>query len=72
MDQFARDVEQGLSAQPKFLSSKYFYDKAGDKLFQQIMELEEYYLTRCEFEILNRYKDSLLNYFAIACPYSYL
>jgi len=50
---------------PKFLSSKYFYDKRGDKLFQEIMELEEYYLTRSEFEILNRYKDQFLNYFAI-------
>lgn len=65
MDQFAREVEQGLSAQPKYLSSKYFYDKTGDKLFQEIMKLEEYYLTRSEFEILNRYKEELLDYFAI-------
>ena len=65
MNQFAIDVGEGLSSNPKFLSSKYFYDKAGDKLFQEIMELKEYYLTRSEFEILDRYKDRLLEYFAI-------
>jgi dimethylhistidine N-methyltransferase len=65
MNQFVIDVEEGLSSNPKFLSSKYFYDERGDKLFQEIMELEEYYLTRSEFEILNKYKDQLLEYFAI-------
>ena len=48
---FAEDVRQGLSAEPKFLSSKYFYDDEGSRLFRQIMELPEYYLTRAEFEI---------------------
>jgi dimethylhistidine N-methyltransferase len=48
---FAADVLTGLSAEPKFLSSKYFYDDEGSRLFQQIMELPEYYLTRAEFEI---------------------
>jgi len=50
---FAEDVRHGLSATPKFLSSKYFYDDEGSRLFQEIMELPEYYLTRAEFEILN-------------------
>ena len=49
---FARDVEEGLSRAPKSLPSRYFYDEAGSRLFQQITELPEYYLTRCEFEIL--------------------
>ncbi|MDQ6785750.1 MAG: L-histidine N(alpha)-methyltransferase [Acidobacteriota bacterium] len=48
---FAADVLKGLSAAPKFLSSKYFYDDEGSRLFRQIMELPEYYLTRAEFEI---------------------
>lgn len=48
---FAADVSKGLSAKPKFLSSKYFYDDAGSRLFQQIMDLPEYYLTRAEFDI---------------------
>ena len=48
---FAEDILYGLSATPKFLSSKYFYDDEGSRLFQQIMDLPEYYLTRAEFEI---------------------
>ena len=50
---FADDVLRGLSASPKFLSSKYFYDDEGSRLFQQIMDLPEYYLTRAEFEIFS-------------------
>ncbi len=49
----ADDVLRGLSATPKFLSSKYFYDDEGSRLFQQIMNLPEYYLTRSEFEIFS-------------------
>jgi L-histidine Nalpha-methyltransferase len=50
---FAGDVRRGLSAAPKFLSSKYFYDDEGSRLFQEIMKLPEYYLTRAEFEIFS-------------------
>ena len=49
--QFYNDVLRGLSASPKYLSSKYFYDARGDRLFQEIMQLPEYYLTRAEQEI---------------------
>lgn len=49
--EFAKDVLKGLSAEPKFLSSKYFYDKRGDELFRQIMDMPEYYLTDAENEI---------------------
>lgn len=58
--EFARDVMEGLSSEPKQLSSKYFYDEIGDKLFQQIMRMPEYYLTDCEFEILDTQKDEIL------------
>lgn len=61
--QFAQDVQQGLSSSPKQLSSKYFYDKEGDKLFQAIMKMPEYYLTRAEFEILEMNKEPLLKLF---------
>jgi uncharacterized SAM-dependent methyltransferase len=54
---FALDVLNGLSETPKRLSSKYFYDDRGSELFQKIMNLPEYYLTRCEFEILDSQKD---------------
>jgi len=50
---FADDVLRGLSAAPKFLSSKYFYDDEGSRLFQEIMKLPEYYLTRAEFDIFS-------------------
>lgn len=49
---FAEDTYKGLSSYPKFLYSKYIYDEKGDKLFQKIMDMPEYYLTSCEFDIL--------------------
>jgi L-histidine N-alpha-methyltransferase len=61
--QFAMDVKEGLSASPKRLSSKYFYDEEGDRIFQAIMEMPEYYLTRSEFEILEMNKKLLLELF---------
>jgi L-histidine N-alpha-methyltransferase len=48
----ASDVHDGLSAQPKELAPKYFYDERGSQLFEQITELEEYYPTRAERSIL--------------------
>ncbi|MGE0815766.1 MAG: L-histidine N(alpha)-methyltransferase [Vicinamibacterales bacterium] len=48
----AAHVAEGLSAPQKFLSSRYFYDDEGSRLFQQIMALPEYYLTRVEHDIL--------------------
>ena len=50
---FAEEVEEGLSAKQKFISSKYHYDDNGSRIFQEIMAMPEYYLTDCEFEILN-------------------
>lgn len=57
---FGQDVKIGLSAFPKFLSSKYFYNAEGSRIFQQIMELEEYYVTNCEYEILQMQKENIL------------
>src|SRR5256885_628892 len=51
LSHFAQDVLAGFSARPKYLSSKYFYDDEGTRLFQEIMKLPEYYLTGCETEI---------------------
>jgi dimethylhistidine N-methyltransferase len=48
---FYFDVVQGLTETPRWLPSKYFYDKKGDSLFQEIMMSPDYYLTRCEMEI---------------------
>jgi uncharacterized SAM-dependent methyltransferase len=49
---FARDVIDGLTARPKRLSPKYFYDETGSRLFEEITALPEYYPTRCELAIL--------------------
>jgi L-histidine N-alpha-methyltransferase len=48
----ARDVRDGLLAQPKELAPKYFYDERGSQLFEQITDLDEYYPTRAERAIL--------------------
>lgn len=48
----AADVYEGLTAKPKWLSPKLFYDADGSALFEQITELPEYYLTRTERSIL--------------------
>jgi L-histidine Nalpha-methyltransferase len=56
---FARDVLRGLSRQPKRLSSAWFYDERGSRLFEQITRLDEYYLTGCEREILTTHAPDL-------------
>ena len=57
---FLQDVLKGLSSSPKYLDSKYFYDHAGDKIFQQIMHSPEYYPTNCELEILSEQTAAIL------------
>ena len=49
---FTEEVAEGLSANPKFLSSKYHYDDEGSRIFQEIMVMPEYYLTDCEMDIM--------------------
>ncbi len=61
---FADDVQRGLSASPKFLSSKYFYDDEGSRLFQEIMKLPEYYLTRAETEIFSLQTEEIFQAFS--------
>lgn len=63
MENFFKDVQDGLNAAPKYLHSKYFYDKKGDELFQQIMGSEDYYLTRCELEIFQQQSGILADFF---------
>lgn len=63
---FADDIRRGLSAAPKFLSSKYFYDDEGSRLFQEIMKLPEYYLTQAEFEIFSTQTGEIFRAFTTA------
>src|SRR5687768_12579264 len=55
----AEDVRKGLSHYPKRFLPKYFYDELGSQLFEAICLLPEYYLTRAENEILQRYSDEI-------------
>ncbi len=56
----ARDVRAGLSAWPKELAPKYFYDERGSELFEAITELEEYYPTRAERSILSERAEDIV------------
>ena len=60
---FAQEVRMGLTDYPKHLSSKYFYDEVGDRLFQDIMDMPEYYLTDCELDIFKLHKEEITRFF---------
>lgn len=49
------EVLEGLSQNQKTLPCKLFYDERGSRLFERITELDEYYLTRTEVEIMQRF-----------------
>ncbi|MFP3590438.1 L-histidine N(alpha)-methyltransferase [Chryseobacterium sp. SIMBA_038] len=61
IDGFRSDVLEGLQGNPKKLSSKYFYNKKGDHLFQKIMAMPEYYLTKSELDIFKNKTADLAN-----------
>jgi uncharacterized SAM-dependent methyltransferase len=61
--EFASDVAAGLTAEPKHLSCRYFYDREGSRLFAAICQLPEYYLTRAETEILARHACDIASLF---------
>jgi dimethylhistidine N-methyltransferase len=52
---FLSDILQGMRKRPRSLPCKYFYDEIGSRLFDEICELEEYYLTRTELEVMQRF-----------------
>lgn len=58
--QMAADVRAGLTATPKALPPKYFYDAAGSELFVRITQLQEYYQTRTETAILEQVADAIV------------
>jgi len=62
--QFAEDVLRGLTSTPKQLSSRYFYDDEGSRLFIEIMGLPEYYLTRAEKKIFTEQAEAIYVAFA--------
>ena len=60
---FEKEVLEGLSATQKYLSSKFIYDQKGDRLFQEIMAMPGYYLTRSEFELFEKHKTEIITSF---------
>ena len=54
------EIIAGLSSEKRHISSKYFYNKAGSELFEEITDLEEYYPTRTEMGILERIAPELM------------
>jgi L-histidine Nalpha-methyltransferase len=65
--QFRADVLRGLGAPEKELPCKYFYDETGSALFEQITELEEYYPTRTELDIMERHATEMAGLFGSRC-----
>lgn len=53
------DVREGLTAEPRTLPPKWFYDKRGSELFEEITRLDEYYPTRAERAILRAHADEI-------------
>ena len=64
LSQFAEDVLRGLTSTPKHLSSRYFYDDEGSRLFMEIMKLPEYYPTRAETKIFTEQVEGIYNSFS--------
>ena len=56
----AVEVMNGLSEYPKTLSPWLFYDEAGSRLFEEITELPEYYVTRTERTILEQHAEEMI------------
>jgi dimethylhistidine N-methyltransferase len=52
-------AQRGLALKPKRLPSWLFYDERGSALFEQICEQPEYYLTRCEIELMTEHAGSI-------------
>jgi len=53
------EIRKGLREPQKQIASKFFYNKRGSELFEEICELEEYYLTRTEIQILSDHMDGI-------------
>jgi len=61
IDQARKEILSGLTNKKKTISSKFFYDKKGSELFEEITQLPEYYPTRTEKSILESIAPKLMN-----------
>jgi len=62
-DDFAADVRAGLTATPKSLPPRWFYDDLGSTLFDAICFLPEYYVLRAETEVLTSFRNDIADSF---------
>lgn len=60
VDAVASEARRGLTAHPRTLSPWLFYDETGSRLFEQITELPEYYLTRTERSIFTAHANEII------------
>ncbi len=67
VNSFAAEVIAGLTATPKHLPPKYFYDLAGSALFDRITRLPEYYPTRSELGLLGKHAPAIASLFPPGC-----
>jgi dimethylhistidine N-methyltransferase len=63
----ASDARTGLTAHPKSLPPKWFYDARGSELFEEITRLPEYYPTRTEAQILRTHAGEMVEGFDEGC-----
>jgi uncharacterized SAM-dependent methyltransferase len=57
--EFSQDIRAGLTSNPRHLFPKYLYDELGSRLFEAICEVDEYYPTRAEDEILKTHAEEI-------------
>jgi L-histidine Nalpha-methyltransferase len=62
-DDFADDVRRGLTASPKTLPPRWFYDELGSSLFDAICFLPEYYVMRAEADVLHAHAREICDAF---------
>ncbi len=65
LESFASEVRAGLTATPKRIPCRFFYDEVGSQIFEEICELPEYYLTRAESEILRDRAEDVARRFSL-------
>ena len=58
-EEFARDVFVGFSKEQKSISSRYLYDVKGSQIYEEIMDLPDYYPLRSEYEILKDHRQDI-------------
>ncbi len=65
LESLASEARAGLTATPKRIPCRFFYDEVGSQIFEEICELPEYYLTRAESEILRERAEAVARRFSL-------